>query len=324
MNELGSHQIPRQDPSSAHFDEALLDELRFRVDRLAEVFDFARLQGRGSSAGAIKQYYEDSRLGYWFVHSKEGAMHMALNPNGTFDEMGYRGQAWLVRDRVREDDRDILELACGNGFNLNLLAQLFEDRRFVGIDLVESQIVRGNKLLASRPNARAEVGDFQDLQFEDSSQDLVFVIESFCHATDLERALSEQHRVLREGGRFIVIDAWRTDLFAAAPPFVQEAAANVEQAMAVSKSLSLEDWIDTAARAGFRVTESLDLSEQIKPNLARLARGADKYLSHRRVASVARLLLPDTLIENAIAGYLMPLTVDLKLHTYRLLCLARD
>src|SRR5437588_4529498 len=102
-------------------------------------------------------------------------MDMALNPGGTFDEIGYRGQAWLVTERMRDDDRDILELACGNGFNLNLLAQLHENRRFVGIDLVESQVARSNKLLGSRPNAKAEVGDFQDLRFADNSQDVIFV-----------------------------------------------------------------------------------------------------------------------------------------------------
>lgn len=303
----------------SEFDPADLRELRSRLDRLAEVFDFSRLQGRGSSIDEIKRYYKDSRLGYRFAHSKVGAMHMALNPDGTFDEAGYAGQAKLISDRLRDHDRDILELACGNGFNLDLLACQHPDRGFVGIDLVESQVARGAKLLASRPNASVRVGNFQDLRFADDSQDLIFVIESFCHATDLEKALLEQRRVLREGGNFIVIDAWRTERYAAAPSFVQQAAADVEQAMAVSKSLTLEDWMDTAERCGFRVEENLDLSEQIKPNLARLARGANKYLAHPQLASIARLVLPATLIENAIAGYLMPLTVELQVHTYRLL-----
>lgn len=308
----------------ADFDPDTLDELRLRVDRLAEAFDFSRLQGRGSSNDQIRRYYEDSRLGYRFVHSRAGAMHMALNPGGTFDASGYAGQARLVGDRLRDDDRDVLELACGNGFNLDLLAERFPERRFVGIDLVQSQVARGNKALAARPNALAQAGDFQDVPLADESQDLVFVIESFCHATDLERAFAEQRRVLRGNGTFVVIDAWRTDRFAPAPAFVQEAARDVEQAMAVFGSTPLEEWIDTATDHGFRVVENIDLSEHIKPNLARLARGASKFLEHPRLGALARLVLPATLIENAVAGYLMPLTVDLRVHTYRLLTLTLD
>src|SRR4051812_38307665 len=161
--------------ADAQFSEDELSELRRRLDRLGEVFDFSRLQGRGSSQEGIQRYYEDSRLGYWFVHSKEGAMHMALNPDGTFDEAGYAGQARLVGDRLGADDHDVLELASGNGFNLNLLAERFPERRFVGIDLVESQVMRANKVLAAgRPNARTQVGDFQALPLANESQDVVF------------------------------------------------------------------------------------------------------------------------------------------------------
>jgi ubiquinone/menaquinone biosynthesis C-methylase UbiE len=307
---------------SQRFDPEVLSELQSRVDRLSGSFDFTKLRDRGSTIADIKRYYEDSRLGYWFAHSKEGAMHMALNPNGTFDREGYEGQVNLVEERLGVA-KDVLELACGNGFNLALLAKRHPGRRFVGIDLVGSQVDRGNKLLASRENAQLEVGDFQALRFEDDSQDLIFVIESFCHATDLESAFSEQHRVLREGGSFVVIDAWRTERFREAPEFVQQAAGNVEHAMAVAKSLLLDEWVAKAEQHGFRVTENLDLSEQIKPNLARLARGVEKYLAHERLAAAARLVLPNTLIENAIAGYLMPLTVELGVHSYRLLHLER-
>jgi len=305
-------------------DPRLLGELQRRVDRLANAFDLGALEGHGETAEQIRQYYEDSRLGYRFVHSQEGAMHMALNPSGTFDKAGYEGQVELAEERFVESTVDVLELACGNGFNLEILARRNAGRNCFGIDLVESQIERANQALRPYANAAAAVGDFQALALDDQSQDFVFVVESFCHATDLPHAFSEVHRVLRPGGLFVVIDAWRTDAYRAASSFVQEAAANVELAMAVSKTLVLADWIELAERSGFSPLENLDLSDQIKPNLARLAKGADKFLSHQRMASFARLLLPKSLIQNAVAGYLMPITVDLGVHTYRLQLLRRD
>ncbi len=305
-------------------DPELLAELERRVARLAEAFDLNALAGHGGSAGEIRKYYEDSRLGYRLVHSQEGAMHMALNPSGTFDRSGYEGQANLVEQRFTDSTSDVLEIACGNGFNLALLAKRSPQRKFFGIDLVPSQIDRAAAALQPFPNASVAVGDFQHLSMADRSQDLVFVIESFCHATDLPRAFNEVHRVLRPDGLFVVIDAWRTERYSTAPELVQQTAANVELAMAVSNTLVLPDWLAMAERQGFSSVEDLDLSDQIKPNLARLAKGANKYLSHQRLASIARFVLPHSLVQNAVAGYLMPVTVDLGIHTYRLQTLRRN
>ncbi len=310
--------------TARELDPEALAELERRVALLSDSFDLDALEGHGESLDQIRRYYEDSRIGYRFVHSPEGAMHMALNPSGTFDRAGYEGQVELIQDRFTSSMTDILELACGNGFNLMLLARRNPQRKFIGIDLVESQIERARAALRPFGNASALVGDFQDLSMEDSSQDLVFVIESFCHATDLPLAFDEVHRVLRPGGLFVVIDAWRTESYRTAPEFVQRAAANIELSMAVSSTLVFTDWIEMAEKHGFNSVESVDLSEQIKPNLRRLAKGADKFLSHRRLGSLARLVLPKSLIQNAVAGYLMPLTVDLGVHTYRLQALKRD
>jgi SAM-dependent methyltransferase len=304
-------------------DPQLLAELGRRVDRLSRAFDLDALEGHGETNEQICKYYEDSRLGYRFVHSQEGAMHMALNPSGVFDRAGYEGQANLVRERFSEKTVDVLELASGNGFNLALLARREPGRKFIGVDLVATQVERANQELSQFGNATTYVGDFQALALDDESQDFVFVVESFCHATDLPRAFSEVRRVLRPDGLFVVIDAWRTEAYRGASNFVQDTAANVERAMAVSKTLVLNDWLELAEQSGLSPVEDLDLSEQIKPNLARLAKGADKFLSHERMASFARLLLPKSLIQNAVAGYLMPVTVDLGVHTYRLESLRR-
>ncbi len=148
-------------------------------------------------------------------------MHLALNPSGNFDRSGYRHQPSLVLERIADSAVNVLELACGNGYNLGLLAERKPSHCFIGIDLVPGQVDRANASLGSFSNATASVGDFQDLSFTDDSQDVVFAIESFCHATDLQRAFSEVYRVLRPGGLFIVIDAWRTEVYPTAPEIVR-------------------------------------------------------------------------------------------------------
>ncbi len=299
-------------------------QLHERLEQLRLLFDLDELKDQGNSNASIRKYYEDSRLGYYLVHSRNGAMHMALNPAGEFDEGGYAGQAHLVAERLSPTTRDVLELASGNGFNLELLAQMRPDIRFTGIDLVPEQVKRADEKLEHLANASTKVGDFQDLAFEDAAFDLVFVVESLCHAIDLPRALSEVHRVLRPGGRFIVIDAWRSDVFSQRPTEVRTAAAYAESAMAVPYARELGAWKSAAIDASFDITEDLDLSDEIMPNLERLARVAEsRFVAHPVRARVLKKLLPTALVTNAVAGYLMPLTVRLRAHTYRMVVLTR-
>lgn len=299
------------------------EELELRMRRLGAVFDLTRLARQGTTASGIRRYYERSRAGYRFVHSRQGAMHMALNPHGTFDRAGYEGQAALVHDRLPSDASDVLELACGNGFNLALLAARNPSVRFTGVDLVAAQVRRANRVLAGHPRAAAGVGDFQALALGDATQDCVFVVESLCHATELPRALGEAARVLRPGGRLVVIDGWRTDDLRRLPASVRDATIAVERAMAVSCGQSLQEFKRTAGDSGLRVIEELDLTEQIAPNLARLESIAERFVSRPRLARAARAVSPDALLMNAVAAYLMPLVVRSGAHTYRLLALQR-
>ena len=203
--------VPEPFPEPPHriqgVDPQLQTEIERRLELLKRFFDLDQLDGAGSTAAKIQSYYEQSRLGYYLVHSRDGAMHMALNPDGTFSKAGYEGQARLVGERLPAGTRNVLELASGNGFNLALLAPRHPDVQFRGIDLVRSQVDRANRALAAVPNAQAAVGDFQNLQLPEHVYDAVFVIESLCHATDLPRAFTEIKRVLAPGGRLIVIDA---------------------------------------------------------------------------------------------------------------------
>jgi len=302
-------------------DRELVEEVERRLRRLRGLLDLSRLEGQGATPAAIRSYYERSRLGYRLVHSDQGAMHMALNPGGVFDPAGYEGQARLVAQRLPATARDVLELACGNGYNLRLLAAGNPGLRLVGIDLVGAQVRRANRALAGLPGASAVVGDFQALGFADASQDAVFVVESLCHATDLPRALAEVARVLRPAGRFVVVDGWRTEAFDGLPAAVREATVAVERAMAVSAGQSLPAWKRAAAACGLRLAEELDLTAQIAPNLDRLAAIAERFLSRPRLARAAQAIAPRPLIMNAVAAYLMPLAVRAGAHTYRLVVL---
>ena len=50
-------------------DPELIAELERRSARLAELFDLSALEGHGETTAKIKRYYEESRIGYRYVHS---------------------------------------------------------------------------------------------------------------------------------------------------------------------------------------------------------------------------------------------------------------
>src|SRR5438874_1650575 len=104
-------------------------------------------------------------------------------------------------------DSRILDLFCGRGNGLKALERLGFDR-LEGVDLSE-------RLLAQYSGpARLYVGDAADLKLGDGCIDIVLVQGGLHHLpaleTDLQKVLTEIHRVLKTDGRFVLIEPWET------------------------------------------------------------------------------------------------------------------
>lgn len=101
----------------------------------------------------------------------------------------------------------IVELFCGRGNGLRALHQLgFSEVE--GIDLSPSlaaEYAGPGKIL---------VGDCRQLPFEDASRDILIVQGGLHHLPvlpdDLDRALAEGSRVLREHGLLVMVEPWAT------------------------------------------------------------------------------------------------------------------
>jgi ubiquinone/menaquinone biosynthesis C-methylase UbiE len=116
-------------------------------------------------------------------------------------------------------DLSIVELFCGRG-NAMVAWRHLGFTRLEGVDLSDT-------LLAEyKGPARCYVADCRELPFEDNSRDVLAVHGGLHHLpellTDLERAIDECHRVLKPGGRLLIVEPWNT-LFL---KFVHWAAAN--------------------------------------------------------------------------------------------------
>lgn len=257
-------------------------------------------------------YYTQSEWGYRKFHSKQDAIHMALNFDGVFHPDGYLAQPRIVGEKIKEiSAKNVLELGCGKGFNSIFLAQQYPDVKFTGIDLTPLHIKIARQKSQTLSNLVFQEGNFNQLNFADQSFDVVFAFECLCHAENAKIPLTEIFRVLRPGGRLIVFDGYRKVKLEHCSKLLQTATQLQEVSMAVYQGFAdFEEWKATAQLIGFEFKTIEDLSFAIQPSLIRLQKISLQFFSLSWKAKLFAYFFPEYLIKNSIAGLLMPFTFD--------------
>jgi malonyl-CoA O-methyltransferase len=94
----------------------------------------------------------------------------------------------------------ILDLGCGKGRFARHVKDAEPRSTVVAFDLAEAM------LRAAPPALERCGGSMLALPFHDRTFDALYATESLEHAVDIERAVAELCRVVRPGGRIVVID----------------------------------------------------------------------------------------------------------------------
>jgi len=301
-----------------------LGELQKYLKKIDRIFSIKTLLGQKIDDEFVVDYYEDSNLGYRYLHSVKGSVHMALNFDGKFDKNGYYGQAKIVSEQIESIDAErVLELGCGKGFNSIFLAKNFPNVDFTGIDLTPVHLMQAIESGKNLPNLKFKQGNFQSLEFDDITYNLLFEVESICHASDMKIALSEAFRVLKPGGRIIFFDGFRQPGFSNQSEDTKLATQLVEASMAIEKPWLIDDWLVLAREVGFLEIKVDDISAAIMPNLAKFQFLARGYFKFPKLSRVILKVIPANLVKNSIAGLLMPFTITAGAEAYYLIILER-
>jgi ArsR family transcriptional regulator len=171
-------------------------------DERASLWTLLSAQFAGS--GADRQVREDeARLQEVLRHRKEN-----------FDTPGdsrqlVPGRSWAAWARALGHLLPAIEVAdigCGDGYLTLEVARWA--RHVIGVDRSDDRLESAKALAGRRRvgNVTWKKGDLTRLPLRDESIDLAIVSQALRYATDPERALVESARVIRGGGRILLLD----------------------------------------------------------------------------------------------------------------------
>lgn len=125
--------------------------------------------------------------------------------------VGFLGTGHLHRRRALQaaglrPGMAMLDVACGTGAVTRAAVELLAGQgRVCGVDPSEGMLAEARKNVA----AEFQVGHAEALPFADASFDFLSMGYALRHVADLSRTFAEYHRVLRPGGRLLILEISR-------------------------------------------------------------------------------------------------------------------
>lgn len=113
----------------------------------------------------------------------------------------------LVELTVAAPLGDLLDIGCGQGKLLKLLASRAHKVVGVDIDPEARRLARAELLLAGLPNCSLRQGDMYSLPFGDNEFDTIILDDVLAEAERPADAIGEARRLLRPGGRILFLAA---------------------------------------------------------------------------------------------------------------------
>jgi demethylmenaquinone methyltransferase / 2-methoxy-6-polyprenyl-1,4-benzoquinol methylase len=133
-------------------------------------------------------------------------------------DVGWRKRA--IGYLKAQQPQEILDVATGTADVAILMAKILRPARVVGIDIANQMLDFGRvkiKNAGLEGVISLETGDSEQLRFADQSFDAVTVAFGVRNFENLEKGLAEMQRVLRPGGRAVILEFSKPRLF----PFKQ-------------------------------------------------------------------------------------------------------
>jgi ubiquinone/menaquinone biosynthesis C-methylase UbiE len=107
----------------------------------------------------------------------------------------------------------VLDIGCGTGIFAERLCESDSSIEVWGVDFSLKMIDEGKRRMGAGAPIHFVQADSESLPLADGMFDVVTCSNSFHHYPDQGRAVSEMHRVLRPGGKLMILDGYRDRLW---------------------------------------------------------------------------------------------------------------
>jgi cyclopropane fatty-acyl-phospholipid synthase-like methyltransferase len=223
----------------------------------------------------VEQYYDLSQTHYkrlWDLE-RSRSLHYGYWDSSTknFHEALLNINKILASKAGIDKHHKVLDAGCGIGGSALWLAKNI-GCNVTGISLSAKQ-VQTAKDLAKNENVQSlaifEQQDFTATNYEAESFDIIWAIESVCHASDKSKFIDEAYRLLKKGGRLILADFFKQENLA------EKDAALIKQwanGWAIDDFATIKNFTAQLNHAGFHHTNIEDATTKIIPSAKRLYR----------------------------------------------------
>ena len=177
----------------------------YRASASADLADVLRL-----AAAELPEVADDeAALRHLLRKRKDTARAYFDELAGRFGKDYVPGRSWkaLAEALIKVlNYRVVADLGAGEGTLAQLLAQRAE--KVIAVDISPKMVAFGQQLAVNNGLANLEfrIGDIEEPPIEDNSLDLAVLSQALHHAARPQRAIDAAFRILKPGGRLIVLD----------------------------------------------------------------------------------------------------------------------
>jgi cyclopropane fatty-acyl-phospholipid synthase-like methyltransferase len=244
----------------------------------------------------IIRYYDEC---YWdYRTSWLSGTNLAIHYGYWDTETRNHGQALLNMNRLLAETAGIrpgmrvLDAGCGIGGSAIWLA---ENRgvRVTGITLSELQVSQARRNAANRgvtETAEFKAADFCATPFADESFDVVWGIESICHALDKGQFAREAYRLLRKGGRLVCSDGYALRREFAVDEW--ETIRTCLNGWQIPNLATPDEFRSYLEQSGFQEIRYADITANILPSSKRLYRTAQLTYPMQKIMGWLKMRTP--------------------------------
>ncbi len=222
-----------------------------------------------------------------------GYFRRGMNPfnlEGTLDRMTLEVMNRLA---IAGGKKNVLDVGCGVGASSRLMARRQPGASFHGVTISPWQVAFGEKMnretgLADRISLHE--ADFQKMPFPDSFANAAFAIESACYADGLDKSglVHEISRVLKPGGRLVVVDGFRKHSRPYSA-FFEKIYRRYLSLWAVEELADIQLFEKALRAAGFENVKVEDISWNVAPTAAHIPVTILKFLVRKGLFQKAEI-----------------------------------